>query len=284
MIKKLILLSYSFFMLTNLFAQSNKEEESIFEEGKKLYKSEMASWLGTDVFLNKFIDKKNDVGGYFSYLENELSKCLFFTKGDSIQVIATIIFDSSYNVETAIIDDTERPFTKLENDFYTIRKIAYDEIQKDTMFKLFKNTNFNLVLLIDDSSKKVFVLTGPQKKNVVIFGNDYLLTFDEGNNLISKKQIHHNIIPIDYTEDEKVNSDDTLDSYHTHLHETGEPITSTDICTLLLYQKYARWRTHTVIGDKTMCIWTCGRNKFIVITKDIYNEIYKDHRRRLQGN
>jgi len=46
--------------------------------------------------------------------------------------------------------------------------------------------------------KKVYVLTGPQQNGVVIFGNDYLLTFDKNNKLTLKKQLHRNIISIKF--------------------------------------------------------------------------------------
>ncbi len=62
------------------YGQNNPTEKAkpIVEEGKRLYRSEMASWYGTDLFLEKY-DTHENIGGYFSYTENDISKCIFFS-------------------------------------------------------------------------------------------------------------------------------------------------------------------------------------------------------------
>lgn len=161
---KILPLVFTFFTLTVL-AQKNpiKEAESIVVEGKLLYKSEMASWYGTDLFLESYKNREN-IGGYFSYTENGVSKCVFFSKMDYPKVIGTISFDSTYNLKAAKIVLTERVLTKYENDIYEIRKSALDEINADkTLFLQYENTDLNLIPLIDGKEKKVYVLTGPKK-------------------------------------------------------------------------------------------------------------------------
>ena len=179
------------------FGQKNLTEKTkpIVAEGKLLYKSEMASWYGTDLFLEAYKQREN-IGGYFSYTENEIAKCVFFSKNENPKIIGTISFDKTYNTKTAKTDLTERDFTKTEADLYQIRKIALAEIQTDTLFKTYNNTNLNLIPLTTKKEKKVYVLTGPKNNGVVIFGNDYLLTFDNDNKLTLKKQLHKNIISL----------------------------------------------------------------------------------------
>jgi hypothetical protein len=252
-----------------------KATSAIVDEGKQLYKSEMASWYGTDIFLEKFGDRRENIGGYFSYTNNGVSKCIFFSKSETPKVIGTISFDSTYNVNTAKADGSERDFTTNELDLYTIRKIALAEINSDTLFKTYKNTNLNLIPLIDKGEKKVYVLTGPKNNGVVIIGNDYLLTFDKKNNLIKKKQLHKNIIPIKYTEEK-----DEAVTMHTHLKETGDYITATDICTLLLYEKFAKWKQHIVISEDYVCMWDCETDLLVTLTKKAWDNIYKDQEKR----
>ncbi|WP_269225041.1 hypothetical protein [Flavobacterium eburneipallidum] len=273
---KSLTLIFTLFTLSVL-AQKNptKEAEPIVAEGKLLYKSEMASWYGTDLFLEKYKDRQN-IGGYFSYVEKEVSKCIFFSKSDNPMVIGTISFDETYNVKTAKIDSTERFFTKNENDIYEIRKLALDEINADKeLFKQYENSNLNLIPLIVGKEKKVYVLTGPNKNGVVLFGNDYLLTFDKNNKLLIKKQLHKNLIPITYggKEEEGIQIEGAM---HSHLPETGDFITATDICTLMLYQKFAKWKTHQVISEKYVNIWDCKTNELVVLTKEVVEKITKD--------
>jgi hypothetical protein len=264
----------------SVFGQKNPTEEAqpIVAEGKLLYKSEMASWYGTDLFLENYKNRDN-IGGYFSYTDNEISKCVFFSKSDNPKVIGTISFDSAYNVKTAKTDLTERDFTTYENDIYVIRKIALSEANSDTLFKTYKNTNLNFIPLINGNEKKVYILTGPQQNGVVIFGNDYLLTFDKNNKLTQKKQLHKNIIPIYYGGKEEEGKQ-IEGAMHSHLPETGEFITETDICTLMLYEKFAKWKTHNVVSKKYLNIWNCETDQLTVITMDVVEKITKDQEKR----
>lgn len=248
------------------------EAQPIVKEGKLLYQSEMASWYGTDLFLEKYLDR-NNVGGYFSYTDKAISKCVFFSKANP-KVIGTISFDSTYDVKTAKADLTERAFTKYENDLYIIRKIALAQINSDTLFKTYINTDLNLIPLINGDQKKVYVLTGPKQNGVVIFGNDYLLTFDKDNNLTNKKRLHKNIISINYGSKE-LEGKQIEGAMHSHLPETGDFITSTDICTLMLYSKFANWKTYNVVSKKYLNIWDCKTNELNVIPMETIKKINK---------
>jgi len=272
-------LTLIFTLLTlSVFGQSNptKEAQPIVAEGKLLYQLEMASWYGTDLFLENYKDRDN-IGGYFSYIEKDIAICIFFSMADSPKVIGTISFDKTYNIKTAKIDLSERSFTPNENDIYIIRKIAWAEISTDTLFKTYKNTSLNLIPLISKNEKKVYVLTGPQDNGVIIFGNDYLLTFDKDNKLLIKKQLHKNIITIHYGGNEEEQIEGTM---HNHQPETGDFITATDICTLMLYEKFAKWKRHTVVSEKYLNIWDCENDQLTVISLDIFDEVSEDEEKR----
>ena len=110
---------------------------------------------------------------------------------------------------------------------------------------------------------------------MVIIGNDYLLTFDKKNNLIKKKQLHANIISIKYMKEE-----DEAVTMHTHIRKTGNFITATDICTLLLYERFAKWKQHIVISEDYVCLWDCKTDKLLTLTKKVWDKIYKDQEKR----
>jgi hypothetical protein len=260
----------------DVFGQDNPTQQAqpIVAEGKRLYKSEMASWYGTDLFLESYKERAN-IGGYFSYSDNGIEKCIFFSKANKPKVIGTISFDSTYNTKTATINLNERDFTTNESDLYTIRKIALATINSDTLFKTYKNTNLNLIPIINSGEKKVYVFTGPAQSGVVIFGNDYLLTFDPDNNLINKKQLHKNIIPINYGGKEE-DGKEIEGTIHSHLPETGDFITATDICTLMLYEKSTKWKQHNVVSKKYLNIWDCVTDHLTVIPMETIDKINKD--------
>jgi len=172
---KKLLLSLCFVLITTVsFGQDDvgSKTKPIIDEGKRLYRSEMASWYGTDIFVEKFKDRSK-IGGYFSYATNNIEKCIFFSRGDSPIVIGSISFDSSYNINTAQSDLTERKFTQEEYDLYDIRSKALAIIKTDTFFKRYSNSNFNLIPIVSNDEKKVYILSGPKESGVVIIGNDY---------------------------------------------------------------------------------------------------------------
>ena len=247
------------FISITTFAQSklDKEIAIILEEGKLLYNSEIASWYGTDIFLEVYKEREK-IGGYFSYTDsNNLSKCIFFSKEDKPKVIGAINFESTIKLETAKADLKVREFTKNELELYKLRKEALTIIYSDTIFKTYSNTNFNVIPIINKNQKKVFVLTGPKINNIVILGNDYLLNFDKNNKLLNRRALHKNIIPIQIDEDKELEA-----TMHNHLHETGDLITSTDICTLMLYGKIYNMKQHFVISEKYVSIWNCETDTF----------------------
>ena len=267
--KKLILQFLRMLVAMVAIGQKNPEEQAIVDEGMKLYRSEMASWNGTDIFLEKYSDKKDRAGGYFSYGEGENVKCIFFSDAATPVVLITITFDSSFNKEAAMIDPAERGFTAIEQELYEIRKKALELISEDDLFRMFKGTNLNLVPLIEGSSKKVFVLTAPQENGYVLFGNDYLIVFDQKNKVKSKKALHKNLIPQEFGKGDTSIKGDVVGGVHNHLKETGDLITSTDICTLMLYAKSAGWKTYTVVGENSISMWDCGSHSLAVLPKGV---------------
>lgn len=262
--KKITTILFTFLNVI-VFGQKNPTQEAlpIVEEGKLLYRSEMASWYGTDLFLEKYTERDN-IGGYFSYTEKGTASCIFFSKEAQPKVIGTITFDSTYDTKTAKVSIKERDFSKTENELYLIRKVALMEAENDTLFKSYENTSLNLIPLINGNEKKVYILTGPRETGVVIFGNDYLLTFDKDNRLLTKKQLHNNIIPVYYGKEEEKGA---IGAMHMHLPETGHFITATDICTLLLYSRFAKWKQHNVISEKYLNIWDCETERLTVIPR-----------------
>ncbi|WP_052248543.1 hypothetical protein [Chryseobacterium taiwanense] len=257
-------LAVLFILFGVLFNAQNLEKLSkeINDEGIALYRSEMASWYGTDVFTANY-EKRENIGGYFSYIDNNVPKCIFFSKDQ--KVIGTISFPTNYNPKDANLDLKERDFTPIETEYFTIRQNALKRIQNDTIFKVYKNTSLNLVPLIKNKVKKVYVLTGPSVSNVVVFGNDYLITFDNKNEVKNVEKLHNSLIAQNIN-DEKVGK--TISGAHTHILENWLAITPTDICTLMLYQKFTEWGSYFTTSKKYTSIWNSNNNLAIMKTED----------------
>jgi len=253
---------------------TDKEEQRLLSEGRRLYRSEMASWYGSDIFLAQTRDQ-GFIGGYFSYPDGDSTKCIFYSKGNTPRVIGTIVFDSTFRTTSATADLSPRDFTPLEKELYTLRALSGSIVNSDTLFKAYESTQLNLIPMISGKERNVYILTGSQQTGVVIFGNDYLLRFDEADHLLEKKRLHHNLIVTDYRQKDKKGAEQ-FGSMHTHLPETGEFITATDICTLMLYEKFAKWKQYIVVGPTYMSIWDCEKDHLLIISREAMQKIQKD--------
>jgi len=278
MIKHILISVVLLASATCAFAQHeelDKITDSISNEGKALYHSEWASWYGTDIFVAKCPAKRPLSGGYFSYETDNNLINLFFSKDAEPVVLATITFGKDFNAENYKLDTVPRKLNKIEHDYYMIRIAASKRAQSDTTFKYFKNTSLNIIPLVQKGVKKAYALTGPNANGVVIFGNDYLINFNEANEITTIKTLHKNIIPI-YM---KADSNKTiLSTMHSHLPETGDFITATDICTLMLYEKFTPWSTHYVISKNNVSIWDCKKDILVILTMDAWKRIGADQK------
>lgn len=250
-----------------------KIADSISTEADLLYKSEWASWYGTDIFLEKCKAMRPMSGGYISYDTGKGLKNVFFSKDPEPKTLAIISFGYDYNAENYTLDTVQRLLNKQEKELYTIRQAVIADIGKDTLYKHYKNSNLNPIPIITKKEKKVYVLTGPQVTGVIIFGNDYLITFDNKNNITDKKTLHKNIIPINYNKPGPDPSKDEETSFHIHRPETGEFMTATDICTLRLYEKNTTWKTSMVRSKDYVSIWDCQKDKLFIMTAEALKKI-----------
>lgn len=270
-----------FFALTIFIGQAQEEidiahiSDSIVADARQLYRSEMASWFGTDVFVEKSKDKSR-AKGYFSYALPNATRCIFYSNDSIPVVLGSITFDSTYNVNTAAADFAERNFSDLEKDIFLLRSKAFDIISKDTFFLQYKNTNYNIIPMIMNGERRVYILTGTTQNGEVIFGNDYLLYFNAQNDLENKKRLHNSIIRTAYGA--QPDGNDIVGGMHTHVLD--DFITATDICTLMLYGKLLHWKQYTVASQKYFSFWNCESNSLVIITKEAVERINKDQQKR----
>jgi len=93
---------------------------------------EKGSWYGTDHFLENFNNKKDSIGGYLSYAnENSRISTIFFSKYYSDQILIRYEFDSIPNVNPIQVDSLNKNATALEKDLISIRMDALDRINKN---------------------------------------------------------------------------------------------------------------------------------------------------------
>lgn len=257
--------------VTLSFSQ-NKETVRIVEEGKLLFRLEKGSWYGTDDMLARFETKKDSVGGYLSYeTENDQINTIFFSRFNSDKILVRYTFDSLPKVKPLKIDTTNNVASDLEKRLILIRQDAKDRASsnEDKFFSFYENTALNFIPVINGKERNVFVLTGPQISGVVLMGNDYKLSYDKNNTFVKKMKIHNSILQFRYTSGEKENK--MVETIHSHI--VTEYISSTDICTLLLYKNYVEWNKHIVMSKKEVSIFDMEKETLFTMKRKAWEKI-----------
>jgi len=257
---------------------TNKQKEEaikagIIREGKLLYRSEMASWYGSTIFLSETYKSREFIGGYFSYTKNDTSRCIYYSHDEQPRVIGAISFERTYSPDQTITSLKEREFSPLERQLYAICSRAQQLLETDSFFTFYRNTAYNLVPLISEGQRKVYVFTKSRQEGTLILGNDYLLTFDSKNQLLNKKRIHKAATIMRFNIGEQP---DTLftGGAHSHVVEDGEFITPTDICTLMLHEQFNNWKQHYVISKDHINVWDCHTNELSVFTREEWEALH----------
>ena len=251
------------------------QKQAIVAEGFELYRLEKAAWNATDMVREQGEGIMEKVGGYITYTEEEVTHCTFYDQQEPPQVLVSLAFDTSFSPAVAISDYTPRPLTEQESRLTQLRENGIAALQQDTSLRSYENTSFNLVPLVYQGEAKMYVLTGPQVTGVVVFGNDYLVTFDAADQATGVRKLHQNIIPVEYEKDGKP----TSESIHSHTEQTGALMTPTDICTLLLYGPYTEWKTHQVISQEYLNVWDLEKRSLVLISRKALDKINKHQKK-----
>jgi hypothetical protein len=276
MFKKLITIISISVAALNAYAQPQDLShiaDSITTEAKTLYRSEMASWYGTDVLVANYPVKRQLSAGYFSYLSGTGGTCVFFSKGEEPKVLISFTFDNTYNIHTVVTDTTERKFSKPEAELYAIRKQALLRINNDTTFKHYRVGTLNVIPMVINKQKRVYVLNGSSQNNLIVIGNDYLIDFNKHNEITEVKRLHKGLLTFESKPGQKA-------LIHSHLPEYSPYITATDICTLMLYKSFTTSKQHYVISSANVSIWDYDKNSLLILTREAWDKINADQKER----
>ena len=256
---------------------------SVMEEGKRLYFSELASWYATEILKSKHKAIAKKTGGGFSYQNNDEIISVFYNRDEEPKIIFSVRFNQHFNTEQAITDLQSRSFSQLEESYYQIHSKTIELVNTDQRFRLYKDADLHIIPIINGDLKKVYVMAAPRFEGAIVFGNDYLLSFDKNSELRGWKAIHQSIIPVEYGVNNVYNSSEIAATAHEHGEGTDELISATDICNLLLYQKFTNWKQHMVIGKDLVSIWNCSTSDFRTLKKSEFQNYQALAKQRNEG-
>jgi hypothetical protein len=263
--KKLMFSLLLLLVVGNAIAQDIQTKiKPVIEEGKQIFQIEMANRMAPKLFKAKYKGKEK-ASEHISYLESNSVRSVFFTKGEKPKVLGSILFDASFEEDNIMSEFTERELSVKEIEISKLKSAASKMLQDASSFNALPNTSFSIVPLMPNGENKVFILSIPKEEGTVLFGNDYVLNFDNKFNLTSKEALHRTLASVTYTPGAGRENDQK--SSHTHVATNGDLVTSTDIATLLLFQKPTGWSQHTFIAENYIFFWSYVSNELKAIPK-----------------
>jgi len=241
-----------------------KEINSIVEEGKLLYRCELASRNGLSLVLRNGIEQ-NDIRGLFSRVSNDTTIWVCYSKDSSPRVLGTVTFDSTSILQNAVVDISTRPFTKPERELFMMNEQAIGFARGEPKILSFENTVMRSIPIIYKGARKIYLLTQSLVQYEVVFGNDYVITLDKLLNIVSFQGLHSKLIAVNYGKNQE-NTGQVKESQHVHTEKTGDLITPTDICILLLNAKNTGWKQHKVLTPNFEYVWNFQTGQLSVVT------------------
>lgn len=259
-----------FLLFFNVF--SSTEHNEILQQGKKLYRLEKATQLASMHFIKYFSEKTDSITGYFSYETEDQIITIFYHKFEQVSLLAryTAKFISD-EWEPDLPQTRNLILSEKEHDLITIREEAVKRISKNTdgVFTIYKEIPFNLIPIIEDKIKVVYVTSGSVVSDFLFLGNDYKLKYNNKNKFRGVERIHKSLIklPLKYTGIDK----DARATLHNHL--LSPIISEVDICILLLYKEFIDWDVHYVFSKKYVSVFNLRDEKLAVMKKSKWKKI-----------
>lgn len=268
--KKIIIFTLTILSQFSLSAQK-PDSDKILEDGIYLYNLETASWMATEDMIANYGSLTAELNGYLSYEMDDYKICtIFYGAAPQNTIMLRYIFDMEDIYNTTVEEANSEP-TKKEKELINLRSNALSQIatNKGQFFSFYENTEFNLIPIITDEERKVYIITAPLEPDIILLGNDYLLIYDKKNKLKSKTKLHNSLITL------QTETPRAVASMHTHI--ISDFIDPTDICTLLLYREYTNWRQHYVINKKYVSVFDLDEVSLVIMTREEWNNARSDN-------
>ena len=229
--------------------------DSILQEGLRLYTYEKLSWLASDLLAEHAAVDLTSIRGSAVELGDNGKLTHFYCRQDSVVFSCTL----DLNDFSLSWDNTVRPMTDDDCDAVHFRSDIINRIIEtygDSIYTIQDGSiNIDLIWLGTDKLR-AYLLQGTTLNGVIPFGNDYYVDIDSDGNLIELHRFHHSYIPIDISQA----GEDTQVLEVIHSHTVDNPFfTPTDICNALLY-------AHDLFGMKSVCILSTVFDPSVIMT------------------
>lgn len=245
--------------------------DSICEEGYNLYIAERINWVATDSVL-AYNDEEQVGGNIIWQKDDSIWNVVFFDKSHE-----NCIFELQCNIpdNNNIISHTHRPIREDEMELWKMKTTMWNNAMSHYGDSLRYNSNYgnpNIDFIrIDAHTTRMYILQGVVMPNIIPFGNDYSIDFDNQGKATIFRRYHKSFIPIQTVSED---GEKVLNVFHSHTKDNPY-ITPTDICNFLLYRGDMEQTYVLSTALDGYIIYNAAQNKAIFLTRESMGKITK---------
>lgn len=243
--------------------------DSICTEGYNLYTAEYINWITTDSVLAHY--DENSIGGNIIWQPTDSTwKSVFLNSNNE-----NCIFELNYNIhnQSLTINYNMRPLTVAEQTLRESRETMLRKALSQFRDSLRYNSNYGRpnidFVQVNPKTTRMYILQGVEYPNIIPFGNDYSIDFDNDGNITAFRRYHNSLIAIP-----TVDEDGKPTSSVVHSHLKNNPfITPTDICNFLLYRGSMKETMVLSTALDGYIIYVAENNSAAFITREVIQKI-----------
>jgi hypothetical protein len=203
--------------------------------------------------------------GYVAYKEGNTFHCIYWNGAyDNLEVMHSFSTDDPEDPTLLRVTNSKRAMTPVEQKYYDMKMQALTYIKGDSeMFKAPDGLRLNINFIKANDRIKGYVMPYTVQDSLIPLGNDYIINFTKGGELIDYEVIHSDFQEIDVTKLRK-DPDGTIKTVQSLNEDQVPHISQTEICNLLLYSPYHEAHEHYVVSSKFVSIFNL-KDRYLII-------------------
>lgn len=194
--------------------------------------------------------------GYVAFKENNVFYCIYWNGAyDNLEVMHAFSTSDPEDATLLRVNNQHRVMTPIEQKYYDMKMQALTFIKGDAeMFNAPNGLRLNINFVKASDRIKGFIMPYTTQDSLIPLGNDYIINFTKGGEMIDYDVIHADFQEIDVTKLKK-DADGTIKTVQSLNNSQVPHISQTEICNLLLYSPYHEAHEHYVVSDQYVSIF-----------------------------
>jgi hypothetical protein len=242
---------------------TSKMRIEVAYEGITLYQLETLVQASADYIWDNA--NMGALKGYVAFKEDNIFHCIYWNGAyDNLEVIHAFSTEDPEDPTLLRVNNERREMTPEEQKYYDMKMQALTFIKGDSeMFNAPNGLRLNINFIKASDRIKGYIMPYTTQDSLIPLGNDYIINFTKGGELIDYDVIHADFQEIDMTKMKK-DADGNIKTVQSLNNSQVPHISQTEICNLLLYSPYQEDHEHYVVSDQYVSIFNL-KKRFLII-------------------